>query len=154
AFGLVQEAKVDVDNIERLHFRIKSFLIPYVVDYHGDRERKYRPQTELDAQMSLPYCVATGLLNNGKVTLADFEQARLADPRVLALGEKMSAEGHAPFDKIPLRPMSMPAIVELTTRDGRKLSKQVDYQKGDPRNPFTREDFVNKFNTCTNGRLD
>jgi 2-methylcitrate dehydratase PrpD len=154
AFGLVQEAKVDVDDIERLHFRMKSFLIPYVVDYHGDRERKYRPQTELDAQMSLPYCVATGLLNNGKVTLADFERARLADPRVLALGEKMSAEGHAPFDKIPLRPMSMPAIVELTTRDGRKLSKQVDYQKGDPRNPFTREDFVNKFNACANGRLD
>lgn len=153
AVAVVKENGLATDDIERLHFRVKSFLIPYVVDYHGDRVRKYRPMNELDAQMSLPYCVATGLLNGGKVGLADFDRSRLSDPRVLALGDRMTAEAYPPFDAIPLRPMSMPAIVEVTMRDGRKFTKQVDYQRGDPRNPFSHDDFVDKFNACTEARL-
>ena len=45
--------------------------------------------------------------------------------------------------------MSMPAIATVTTTDGRNFEKRVDYQKGDPRNPFTKTDFVDKFKECT-----
>jgi 2-methylcitrate dehydratase PrpD len=49
--------------------------------------------------------------------------------------------------------MSMPAIAELTTKAGKKFTQRVDYQKGDPRNPFSPQDFVAKFHACVDGRL-
>jgi 2-methylcitrate dehydratase PrpD len=124
-----------------------------VIDYYGDKERKYRPQNELDAQMSLPYCLSVGLLNDGRVTTSDFNLERLSDPKVLAIASKVTAEADTELDKIPLKPMSMPAIVTVTTKDGRRFEKRVDHQKGDPRNPFSEDDFIAKFHECTDGIL-
>jgi 2-methylcitrate dehydratase PrpD len=153
ALTIVTENGLSVEDIESIHFRVKSFLIPYLVDYHGDKERKYRPQTELDAQMSLPYCLGVTVLNNGRLRIEDFQPQRFSDPHVLALGDRVTAEGDPELDKIPLKPMSMPAIATLKTRDGRTFVKRVDYQKGDPRNPFSIEDFRNKFVECTSAVL-
>jgi len=149
----LRENDLTPDDVESFHFRMKSFLIPYVVDYYGDKERKYRPQTELDAQMSLPYCLSVGLLSDGKVRTSDFDLDRLSDPKILAIGDKVTAEGDTELDKIPLKPMSMPAIVTVTTKDGRRFEKRVDHQKGDPRNPFSEDDFINKFRECTDDIL-
>jgi 2-methylcitrate dehydratase PrpD len=150
---VLSENSIGADDIESAHFRVKSFLIPYLVDYHGDRQRKYRPQTELDAQMSLPYCMAVGVLRKGRVRVDDFDPSRFSDPRVLALADRMSAEADVELDKIPLKPMSMPAIATVKTRDGRTFVKRVDYQKGDPRNPFSADDFRRKFVECTSDSL-
>jgi 2-methylcitrate dehydratase PrpD len=150
---VLRENDLTSGDVESFHFRIKTFLIPYVVDYYGDKERKYRPQTELDAQMSLPYCLSVGLLNDGHVRTSDFYLDRLSDPKVLAIADKVTAEGDTELDKVPLKPMSMPAIVTVTTKDGRRLEKRVDHQKGDPRNPFSEDDFINKFRECTNDIL-
>ena len=49
--------------------------------------------------------------------------------------------------------MSMPAIAMLKTKDGRSFQKRVDFQKGDPRNPFLKEDFIAKFISNVEGRL-
>ncbi|MBL94581.1 MAG: hypothetical protein CMF70_04670 [Magnetovibrio sp.] len=147
--AIIKENQLQIEDLHTLHFRMKSFLIPYVVDYHGDKTRKYNPQNELDGQMSLPYCLAIGLLNNGKVRTTDFDPKRLSDPEILKLASKVSAEADTELDKIPLKPMSMPAIATVTTTDGRNFEKRVDYQKGDPRNPFTKTDFVDKFKECT-----
>jgi len=151
ALAVLEENSLGIEDLETLHFQMKSFLIPYVVDYHGDKERKYRPQNELDGQMSLPYCLSVGLLNGGKVKTTDFEPEKLSDPDILALAAKVSAEADTELDKIPLKPMSMPAIATIKTKDGREIIKRVDYQKGDPRNPFSTDDFVKKFCECTDG---
>jgi 2-methylcitrate dehydratase PrpD len=153
ALSVLRDNALTPDDVESFHFRMKSFLIPYVVDYHGDKERKYRPQTELDAQMSLPFCLSVGLLNDGRVRTQDFNIERLSDPKVLALAQKVTAEADTELDKIPLKPMSMPAIVTVTTKDNKQFEKRVDYQKGDPRNPFSEEDFIAKFQECTDGIL-
>jgi len=151
--AIMRENGLAVNDVESFHFRIKSFLIPYVIDYHGDKERKYTPQTELDAQMSLPYCLAVGLLQEGHIRISDFSLERLSDPEILSLARKVTAEADTELDKIPLKPMSMPAIATVTTKDGRQLQKRVDYQKGDPRNPFSEHDYIAKFLECTDGIL-
>jgi len=153
ALTALRENGLTPDDVENFHFRVKSFLIPYVIDYYGDKERKYRPQNELDAQMSLPYCLSVGLLNDGRVTTSDFNLERLSDSKILAIARKVTAEADTELDKIPLKPMSMPAIVTVTTKDGRRFEKRVDHQKGDPRNPFSEDDFIAKFHECTNGIL-
>lgn len=150
---IMREHNVKLADIAKLHYRIKSFLVPYMIDFHGDRTRKFRPQNELDAQMSLPYCMAAGLLNNGDLRVEDFDPARYNDPKILEISDKCDAVADTELDKVPLRPMSMPSICELTTKSGKKFTQRVDYQKGDPRNPFSQEDFIRKFKTCCEGRL-
>jgi 2-methylcitrate dehydratase PrpD len=145
---ILQKQRLGLEDIASLHYRIKTFLIPYCIDYHGDRTRKFRPQNELDAQMSLPYCIAAGLLNDGRLKVADFDPARFDDPAIHAIADKVDAVADTELDKVPLRPMSMPSIVTLTTKDGRTFTHRVDYQRGDPRNPFTPEEFVAKFHEC------
>jgi 2-methylcitrate dehydratase len=44
-------------------------------------------------------------------------------------------------------------IVNITTRDGRLLSKQLDYPKGDPRNPLSDAEIEEKFRALAEGVL-
>jgi len=145
---LMEAHGIGIDDIRSLHYRIKTFLVPYCIDYHGDRSRKFRPRNELDAQMSLPYCIAVGLLKGGKLEVADFDPSRFDDPRIHEIADKVDAQADPELDKVPLRPMSMPSIVTLTTRGGKTHTHRVDHQRGDPRNPFTPEEFVAKFHAC------
>jgi len=54
-------------------------------------------------------------------------------------------------DKSLLRPDGGPgfARVEIRTRDGNMLSKEVKYAKGDPNNPMTAKEFEKKVYECT-----
>ena len=63
AAAILREQSLAPRDIDRLRFQVKSFLIPFALRYNGDSTRRYRPANELDARMSLPYCVAAGLLN-------------------------------------------------------------------------------------------
>jgi 2-methylcitrate dehydratase PrpD len=40
---------------------------------------------------------------------------------------------------------SSPAVVQITLRDGRRLTKRVDWPKGMPENPMTPEELEGKF---------
>ena len=44
-------------------------------------------------------------------------------------------------------------IVNLTTVDGRTFTKQLDYPKGDPRNPLTDAEVEEKFAALAEGVL-
>jgi 2-methylcitrate dehydratase len=103
---------------------------------------------ELDAQMSLPFCIAVGILQNGRLKVKHFDPSRYDDPAIHAIADKVDASADTELDKVPLRPMSMPAILSMKLKDGRLFEKRVDYQKGDPRNPFTDAELEEKFRFC------
>ena len=44
-------------------------------------------------------------------------------------------------------------IVHIDTRDGRSFNKQLDYPKGDPRNPLTDQEIEEKFASLADGVL-
>jgi 2-methylcitrate dehydratase len=44
-------------------------------------------------------------------------------------------------------------IVNITTTDGRMFTKQLDYPKGDPRNPLTDQEVEEKFAALAEGVL-
>jgi 2-methylcitrate dehydratase MmgE/PrpD-like protein len=43
--------------------------------------------------------------------------------------------------------------VQIQTRDGRALQKQLDFPKGDPRNPLTDQEIEEKFASLADGVL-
>ncbi|MDP8217812.1 MAG: MmgE/PrpD family protein [Candidatus Theseobacter exili] len=97
-------------------------------------------------QFSLPYGVAAALMY-GKVGLEEMMGSTIRDPKIHDLANKVSVVHSPEMDK--LRPHNRPAAVEVTLKDGRKVSGYVDYPKGDLRKPMTESELETKFMQLT-----
>jgi len=95
----------------------------------------------VSAQFSLPYVVAACLVD-GDMGPAQLREARISDPAILELSEKVKV------DVDPELAAAYPAMtasrVEVRLKSGETLVKQVDIPKGDPRDPMTAEDLAGK----------
>lgn len=109
-------------------------------------ERKLRPKTHVDAQFSLPYSVAVAICK-GKAGVEEFREEVLADSTVLELAKKVRWEVD-PLAEAAY-PRSYPATLVAELKDGRKLQVHVDFPKGDPENPVTKEELLRKFHLLT-----
>lgn len=103
---------------------------------------KYKVTSKESADHSLPYCIAVGLVD-GRITPASFEEGRFTDPAILDLMPRVRVRANEEFEKI--FPEKKPAKVRLVLKDGRNFEKQVDFPKGDPRNPMTDDEIAEKF---------
>lgn len=110
------------------------------------REPKVRPVTHVDAKFSLPYTIAVALVKN-RTGVEEFREEVLGDPEVLALIDKISWELDPEAEKF--YPKAYPATVIATLKDGRTFQAHVDFPKGDPENPATLEEIVDKFHMLT-----
>jgi 2-methylcitrate dehydratase PrpD len=124
-------------------FTIKSLCNP--------EERKRKPVTHVDAQFSLPWAVAVAICKN-RTSIYEFRGDILHDPEVLALAEKVTWEFDPEAEA--MYPKAYPATLIAELNDGRKFSAHVDYPKGDPENPTTREEALEKFHTLTERYVD
>jgi 2-methylcitrate dehydratase PrpD len=109
-------------------------------------EKKQNPKTVVEAQFSNPWMVAAAIQDR-EVGLRHFTKTALEREDLRALARRMvTAE-----DKTLVRPDGGPGFVrlELKTRDGTVRSKQVQFAKGDPKNPMTPEEYKQKVFACT-----
>ena len=126
------------DQIERI--LVESFEA--AVSIIGSEPEKWRPTSRETADHSLGYCMAVALLD-GDVTQESFSDARIRDPRVLGLLDKIeiveTKECNAGY------PDGIPNKLIIRTKDGRELTKLVKYPRGHAGNPMTDEEVVAKF---------
>ncbi len=111
-------------------------------------ELKRRPKVSIDGKYSIPFTSAV-MAAKGNVTLRDYTQEGLSDPRVLAMA-----------DRVSYRPASQPVTgkggsadisrtsVEIVTRDGRLFEHRATSVPGDPKNPVSWERLEEKFRDC------
>jgi 2-methylcitrate dehydratase PrpD len=102
------------------------------------------------AKFHFPFCIATAL-KFGKVGLEAFTEERLNDGELRDLITRVELCSDEELDRE--YPEKWGAIVEVSTRDGRVFSQKVEYPKGDPQNPLSREEFSDKFINLTEGIL-
>jgi 2-methylcitrate dehydratase PrpD len=102
------------------------------------------------AKFHFPFCIATAL-KFGKVGLEAFTEERLNDGELRDLIARVELCSDEELDRE--YPEKWGAIVEVSTRDGRVFSQKVEYPKGDPQNPLSREEFSDKFINLTEGIL-
>ena len=109
-------------------------------------EKKRNPKTIVEAQFSNPWMVAVAIQDR-EVGLRHFTMDALQRPDLKALTQRI----YTVEDKSLVRPDGGPGFVrlEIQTRDGRTLSKQVNYAKGDPKNPMSAAEYQQKFFECT-----
>jgi 2-methylcitrate dehydratase len=109
----------------------------------GSEPEKWHPTTRESADHSLPYIVSAVLIDRA---FSDeiFAEARLSDPRIHALADKVKVIEDPEFTKRFSR-AEIPSRIEIRTRRGELKSAAVDYPRGHFRNPMTDVEVEAKF---------
>ncbi|HEX3355121.1 MAG TPA: MmgE/PrpD family protein [Terriglobales bacterium] len=111
---------------------------------------KYDPQSKETADHSLPYVIAAAIAER-QVTPVQFEMRKIMDPVIRAQLKKVEVVADPEIEKV--FPALQRVVVNLTTTDGQTFTKQLDYPKGDPRNPLTDAEVEEKFSALAEGVL-
>jgi 2-methylcitrate dehydratase PrpD len=103
----------------------------------------YEPEHMIQAQFSIPYVVTMVLL--GESTGPNwYTETMLKDPKVRELQHLVKLEEAPGVDTALYAEAKVPSHVDIITKGGTRFSEQVVFPKGDPENPFTREDHADK----------
>jgi 2-methylcitrate dehydratase len=137
--------KLDYTDIKEV--KVTAFAQAYDILFDP---AKYRPESRETADHSLPYCLAAAIVDK-KVTTESFSDKKLSDPKIFEVIDKIKGEPSLEFEK--MFPEKQPSKVAITTNDGAEYSEYLEYPKGDPREPMTMEDLVNKFNSLTGDKF-
>ncbi|MBI4524889.1 MAG: MmgE/PrpD family protein [Deltaproteobacteria bacterium] len=108
------------------------------------------PETGLQGKFSMAYIVARALID-GRVTLDSFTDEAVRDPAVLSLAERVHMELDPDLEEN--EDGSRPCSVEIRLKDGRILSRQVDYPKGTRNSPMSTDELRQKFVDCASRLL-
>ena len=125
------------DQIAKIHVRSLARAADILAD-----PSKYDPRTKETADHSLPYVIAAAIVDR-QVTPAQFEPERIMDPKIREQLRKIEVVADPEIEKV--FPKLQRVIVTVNTTDGREFTKQLDYPKGDPRNPLSDREIEEKF---------
>ena len=140
---LVVEHDLKPNQIARVHIRSLARAADILAD-----PSKYDPQSKETADHSLPYCIAAAIADR-QVTPAQFEPAKLRDPRIREQLRKVEVVADPEIEKV--FPALQRVKVRIDTVDGASYHKELDYPKGDPRHPLTDVEIETKFRALADG---
>jgi 2-methylcitrate dehydratase PrpD len=103
---------------------------------------KHKVETVVSAQASLPFALAVASVR-GKISVDEFTEETVADPVVQEMISRTVV--HQDTELFQRVKNSMPGRVTVRTHDGRELTGEVLYPKGNPGNPMTEDEFKAKF---------
>lgn len=134
---LVIENDLAPEQVEKVHIRSLARSADILAD-----PTKYDPRNKETADHSLPYVIAAAVADR-QVTPLQFTPEKIMDERVRAQLHKVEVVADAQIESV--FPRLQRVVVTISTTDGRELTKQLDYPKGDPRNPLTDAEVEAKF---------
>src|SRR5208337_1618152 len=124
-------------NVEKVHIRSLARAADILAD-----PSKYDPRSKETADHSLPYVIAAALVDR-QVTPLQFTPEKIMDSAIRAQLNKVEVVADPEIEKV--FPALQRVIVTIRTTDSRELTRQLDYPKGDPRNPLTDREVEEKF---------
>jgi 2-methylcitrate dehydratase PrpD len=113
---------------------------------------KYEPQGLTSAQLNLPYCVATWLLD-GDCFVDQFTEDKVADPERMRVAEKVQVMHDAEITAKGSKFRHM-VRVEVFLKDGTHLERTVLAGRGNERDFASEADIVEKFDKLALHALD
>lgn len=102
------------------------------------------PATYAQATNDLGFCLALGL-HEGRVHIDQFDEAHLRDPVLRETARRVVPRPDAGLGKIFETTDRAPTRLEVRLRSGACHALEVDYPRGSPQNPATRDELVAKF---------
>ena len=135
--ALVKDHDLRHDEIARVHIRTTARGADILSD-----PSKYDPHTKETADHSLPYVIAAAIAER-QVTPAQFTPEKIMHPVIRDQLRKVVVTADPEIEKV--FPELQRVIVRIHTIDGREFMQQLDYPKGDPRNPLSDSELEEKF---------
>jgi 2-methylcitrate dehydratase len=142
---LVKTNDLHPEQVEKIQIRSLARAADILSD-----PSKYDPHTKETADHSLPYVIAAALVER-QVTPLQFTMDKIMDPAIREQLKKVEVVADPEIEKV--FPALQRVIVNITTTNGRKFSKQLDFPKGDRRNPLTDREVEEKFGALADGVL-
>jgi 2-methylcitrate dehydratase PrpD len=136
---LVKEHNLKPQDIERITIGMLETGIPVICE---PAERKRQPLGIVDAQFSLPFGIAVALIKR-QAGLEEFSEPMLTDPLVQQLMAKVSYARDPELEKN--YPREWPAWARAKLTDGREVFAHVRFPKGDPENPLSWDELIEKY---------
>ena len=137
AIAIAAAHRLGPDDIASVEALVAADMVPTICEPIAG---KRRPKNGYEAQFSIPFLVATALLE-GRVTIASLEDDRLRDPAILAVAAKT---GYA-TDPRSGYPKHYSGEVIVTTTDGRRIAERRQVNSGAPELPVSNAEIVAKF---------
>ena len=138
---LKREAAIAPDNIAEVECRT-SPEVPNLLIHS-------RPGTALEGKFSLEFCIAVTLID-GEASLKQFTDEKVMDSTVQELVKKVKYV-HPPEMKSGLTNLGGELVIRL--KDGGTFSRKVDIARGNPENPLTQDELINKYRDCVRHSL-
>jgi 2-methylcitrate dehydratase PrpD len=138
---LALKSRYDIE-IEKIK-EITAYGGHSVYDLSQPPEVKRQPRTIIDAQFSVPWVVATALVN-GAVTVSDFMDEAIKRQEILKIAEKVSGRLVPEMDRHGVGPGGI--IIKM--RDGAEYREEVAHCLGSVARPMNFEDVTKKFREC------
>jgi 2-methylcitrate dehydratase len=130
--------EVNADDIENVTIHTYWFAWHEI----GSEPEKWHPTTRESADHSLPYIVSAVLID-GAFSDEIFSEARIKDPKIHALADKVRVVEDPEFTK--RFSAEIPCRIEIRTRRGETKTASADYPRGHFRNPMTDAEVETKF---------
>jgi len=134
---LIHEHDLKPDDVETITIRSLARAADILAD-----PSKYEPESKETADHSLPYVIAAAVADR-QVTPLQFTPEKIADPTIRAQLRKVKVVADPEIEKV--FPELQRVIVTIRTQSGSEHQKQLDYPKGDPRNPLSDGEIEQKF---------
>lgn len=131
--ALILRSQIEVDDIDCIEIRAYKLAVA------GHNHTEIRGINS--AKMSIPFSVAVALVT-GDAGLEAYTEETVRNPRVLNLSKKIKVIEDA--ELTAQSPGKRASIVTIYTKTG-EFTKRVDYPKGEPENPLTKEELEDKF---------
>jgi 2-methylcitrate dehydratase PrpD len=129
AVQIARESGVAAEEVASIELTVH----PLVLELTGNKA----PKTGLQSKFSVFHAAAAGYLY-GRAGEHEFSDAVVADPRVVALRDKVSASVGEGIHEDEVR-------LVLTATDGRRIEKHVEHSIGSLERPMTDDDISGKF---------
>lgn len=144
ALNLARENDLDATLVEGIAVSVNEDAY---INVCTPAEVKNRPRVVVDAQFSIPFCIATALIRRD-VFIGDFSSTALTNPEVLQLAAKVRPQVDPDMQKNFGRAVS-PAAVTITMKNGTVYSGRSNEPRGGAGNPMDFDQLADKFRRCT-----
>ncbi len=119
--------------------------------YVNRKSPLWHPDSRDTADHSIAYVIAIALLD-GDVNKESYSEAKLNDPRLRTILDKMTLQERPEFTK--KFPSSWPCRIEIKTKSGVVKSAELEYFLGHVKNPLSDDQVEGKFRSLSAGVFD
>ncbi len=144
---IVKENDLKPDQIEKVSLGLLSPGTSLIAE---PAEIKYRPQSIVDAQFSMPFGAAVSLLYR-KAGLREFQISRIQSEEVKQMMKRVKCQVDPELDRT--FPDQWCGTAEILTKDGIRFFTKIEYCKGDPENPLSWDELIEKFHDLSRNRM-